>query len=190
MPTVASMRNDLPNIKHPIDKGYVYRFYIRLYDDKILLATELTAVLKELKKADGLKQILSKHNSVQYRIDDFVKYYFELYKKSLSDTEQHKRHELLRLRLNYTDAKVSTFGEKVETITLSGEDVVTSSVFKNTLPDSFYSQVGLSIVSEASDKFRLKENGAISYHFRGKTTYKRIQNILYLFRQNNFIVPR
>lgn len=190
MPTVDSIRTGIPNTKGLIDKGYAYRFYMRVYDDKILLATELTAVLKELKKVEGLKQLLSKHNSVQYRIDSFVKKYFEYYKKNLSDIESNKRHELLQLKLNYTDAKVSTFGEKVENIALSGEDVVTSSVFENTLPDSFYNQVGLSIISEASDKFRIKENGTISYHFRGKTTYKRIQKILYLFRHHDFIVPR
>lgn len=191
--TKPSLKKDRINLspqEHPDTKEYLYTFFTRVYDDKVLIASELSSVIKAIREVDGLKQIMSKRNSVQYRINEFVRSYYQLYKNSFSENQDIENHELLKLQLNYSDAKVSTFGEKIETIILKGEDIVTSSVFESTLPDSFFRQVGISLISEASDSFRLKENGSISYRFRSKMTYKRIQKILYLLRKYDFVVSR
>lgn len=191
--TKATLKKDRTNLSphEPEDtKEYVYYFYTRVYDDKVLIASQLSRVIKAIREVDGLKQIMSKKNSVQYRINEFVMSYYQLYKESFSGNQDANNHELLKLQLNYSDAKVSTFGEKIETITLTGEDLVTSSVFESTLQDSFFRQVGISLTSEASDSFRLKENGSISYWLRSKMTYKRIQKILYLLRKYDFVVSR
>lgn len=166
---------------------YEYMFAISISENnRMVLISQYAVVLDKLKEISPFSKVCRAANSVHYKVDDFVKFYSERYSVFLAAPEN--KSDVLSVKVLKTEAQIKEIGHDLDSISLSGKDLVTSKIFRETINVSFYTSVTLDFTDNKSVNLTIRNNGKILLSDISPSNFYYINQILSILMQHGFVV--